>query len=402
LTSSACCIRSIRRGFRNIYWEKQPLRVERNDGDYYAALFSLKEFDRLLAQSRIRQGDIRILSIGKEIPIDSLKDSGHNLSVGALEHLYAHYRDGRSIAVNGIGQCTTALADFCRRLAPAFSARVQINSYLSPPGSQGLGTHYDTHDVFVLQIWGSKHWTLHKGGFDLPLLQQAWHRTNEPGRVVDEFDLQRGDLLYLPRGCVHTASSNSNASLHLTVGIHPISWAMVMNGILQTAMKNDRRFRESLPLGFEREETARQSATARLRELLACLVDQVDAAAAIDDAAEAARRGTPPALEGHLTDLVAAGSIDEFTKLRRRPGIDCRLTEDDEQVCLRFHGKEIKLPLQVAPALRMMAAGDCFSLADLPGELPSADRLVLAKSLLTEGFLTFAHSRGVPGRDSRR
>ena len=31
----------------------------------------------------------------------------------------------------------------------------------------------------------------------------------------------------------------------------------------------------------------------------------------------------------------------------------------------------------------------------LPGELHEADRLVLAKSLLTEGFLTFAHSRGV-------
>jgi ribosomal protein L16 Arg81 hydroxylase len=379
-------------GFRNTHWEKQPLRLERNDADYYAALFSLKEFDRLLSQSRIRQGDIRILSIGKEIPIDSLKSSGHNGSVGALEHLYAHYRDGRSIAINGIDQCTTALAHFCRRLAPAFSARVQINSYLSPPGSQGLGTHYDTHDVFVLQIWGSKHWTLHEGGFDLPLLQQAWRRTNEPGRVVDEFNLQRGDLLYLPRGFVHTASSNSDASLHLTVGIHPISWAMVMNGILQTAMKNDRRFRESLSPRFERDETARQSATTRLTELLACLVDQVDAAAVIDDAAEAARRGTPPALDGHLTDLVAVGSIDEFTKLRRRPGIDCRLIEDDKEICLRFHGKEIKLPVQVAPALRMMAAGDCFSLADLPGELHEADRLVLAKSLLTEGFLTFAHS----------
>src|SRR5262249_31960197 len=51
-------------GFRNTYWEKQPLRLERNDADYYAALFSLKEFDRLLSQSRIRQGDIRILSTG--------------------------------------------------------------------------------------------------------------------------------------------------------------------------------------------------------------------------------------------------------------------------------------------------------------------------------------------------
>ena len=376
--------------FKDAYWERRPLRLERRCPDYYEQLFSLGEFDGLLSHSRIRQGDIRVLSHGKEIPVASLKAAGHNGGVAALEHLYAQYREGHSIAVNAIGQCTTPLQEFCQALAPEFSARVQVNSYLSPPSSQGLSTHYDTHDVFVLQIWGAKHWTLHEGGFDLPLLQHAWRRSNDVGPVLDEFDLQQGDLLYVPRGCVHTASSGPTASLHLTVGVHTISWATVLDGILKTVVKNDRRLRESLPLGFEREEGSRQAAIARLKERLAALPDQVDAVAVIEDAAEAARRGTPPSLDGHLADLVSAGSIDQFTRLRRRPGIDCNLRENDEHVCLRFHGKEVRLPAHVAPVIRVILKGDPFSLTNLPGELNEAERLVLAKCLVTEGLLTFA------------
>ena len=36
---------------------------------------------------------------------------------------------------------------------------MQINAYITPPENQGFAAHYDTHDVFVLQVSGSKRWT---------------------------------------------------------------------------------------------------------------------------------------------------------------------------------------------------------------------------------------------------
>jgi ribosomal protein L16 Arg81 hydroxylase len=374
--------------FKRAYWEKRPLRIKRGCQTYYNDLFSQEEFDDLLCRSSIRQGDIRVLSSGKEIPVQSLKARGYNGAVGALEYLYAQYRQGNSIAVNGITRSTRALRDFCQALAPQFAARVQVNSYLSPPNGQGLSTHYDTHDVFVLQICGAKHWSLREGPLRLPLMQHRWQHTNEPGPVIEEFDLEQGDLLYIPRGCVHTASANKNASLHLTVGVHPISWATVLNGVLQTAINEDCRFRESLPLAFQQDGGARRKAIAGLKELLEVLSKRVDAVAVIDDAAEAARRGTPPALDGHLRDLIAAESIDASTKLRRRSGMAWKLAEHADHVCLRFHGKEVKLPAHAAPALRASATGGFFSAGDLPGELDQNERLVLVKCLLKEGFFT--------------
>lgn len=376
--------------FKEAYWEKQPLRLARECPDYYAELFSLRQFDDLLSHSRIRAGDVRIASRGKETPIRTLSASGHNGSVGALEHLYAQYREGCSIALNAFDQSTGPLREFCRTIAPEFSARVQVNAYLSPPHQQGLSTHYDTHDVFVLQIWGAKHWCLHEGGFGLPLSQHPYQRSDKPGAVVDEFDLRQGDLLYIPRGCVHTASSSTTASLHLTIGIHPIVWATVLAGVLQAAVKSDQSFRESLPLGFQREEKARRAAIAKLKELLERLPSRVDPPAVIDDAAEAARRGVPPSLEGHLADLVAVDDIDEHTRLCRRPGLTWKLIEDDDSVRLRFHGKEVRLPAHVAPTLRDLATGSSFSLASLRSGLDDAERMVLARCLVTEGFLTLA------------
>jgi hypothetical protein len=49
-----------------------------------------------------------------------------------------------------------ALATLCRLLERRFSQRFQADIYLTPPGAQGFGTHYDNHDVFILQVAGSK------------------------------------------------------------------------------------------------------------------------------------------------------------------------------------------------------------------------------------------------------
>ena len=39
-----------------------------------------------------------------------------------------------------------------------FSCGCQANVYFTPPRAQGFKTHHDTHDVFILQLLGSKRW----------------------------------------------------------------------------------------------------------------------------------------------------------------------------------------------------------------------------------------------------
>jgi hypothetical protein len=64
------------------------------------------------------------------------------------------------------------VAALCRRLEERFGCPVHTNLYLTPLGAQGFDPHYDTHEVFVLQIEGTKHWRLYGPGRDWPLAEE--------------------------------------------------------------------------------------------------------------------------------------------------------------------------------------------------------------------------------------
>jgi ribosomal protein L16 Arg81 hydroxylase len=255
-------------------------------------------------------------------------------------------------------------------------------------------------DVFVLQISGTKRWRLYDGGFALALPEYPCRRGTKPGRIAEEFDLEPGDLIYIPRGVVHSATARRTASLHLTVGIHAIPWATVLAGVLASEVKRNRRLRESLPPGFDGGATQRESAVSKLKHLLASIASDVDFDAIIDDAAQASRRGALPSLEGHLEDLVALDRIDSRTSLQRRADVDCRVTEDKRGMCLQFHGKELRLPASMAPAVRSILARQRFRASALTGDLNEMERLNLLRCLVREGLLTATRLRTTSRRFS--
>ncbi|MEG7364412.1 cupin domain-containing protein, partial [Pseudomonas citronellolis] len=123
-------------------------------------------------------------------------------------------------------------------------------------GSRGFDAHYDVHDVFILQVSGEKHWTVHPPVHEHPLPSQPWtqHREAIAARVDDEpvIDtvLSAGDALYLPRGWVHSARSQEATSIHLTVGVSALTSLDVVSAVIDT-LAADVEFRKSLPMGID-------------------------------------------------------------------------------------------------------------------------------------------------------
>src|SRR5437667_375820 len=238
--------------FKRDYWEKQPLIIRRGQPDYYRSLLSLADVDRVLSISSTWSPQIRVLREGKDIsPQDRARHSLFG-SAADLESLYAEYRRGATIVLQFLGERWEPLMGLCRGLANEFSASFQVNAYLTPAKERGLSTHYDTHDVFVLQTEGSKHWRLYKDDpIRLPLESQSHDSSTMPtGALLEEVDLHAGDFIYIPRGCRHDAVSAESTSLHLTVGISTITWAALILRRVESIIESDSRFRESLPIGF--------------------------------------------------------------------------------------------------------------------------------------------------------
>jgi ribosomal protein L16 Arg81 hydroxylase len=373
--------------FQREYWEKRPLLIKREHPLYYRELLSLKGVDEILSTSSLTN-DIRIVEESRETPLSSLMASENGAA--GLEQVYAQYREGSSIILQGIHQRWKPLRKLCATLSAEASASFQVNAYLTPRNAQALGIHYDTHDVFVLQIEGSKHWRLYDSPVRLPLRGQPYQRDKHSSApLLQEFDLDAGDALYLPRGFVHEALSTDSTSLHLTVGVHPILWAEVFLAAVESVIERDPRFRESLPPGFARDDALGRVAEAQKAELLNLLFAEVASQPMIMDAIERASLARQPTLEGHLLDLEAAPLVNLSTPVRRRPETQWRLSVECEEVSLLFHGKKLRMPSYVEADLRFIGeTNGQFTGASLPGQLDDEGRIVLIRRLLREGFLT--------------
>jgi ribosomal protein L16 Arg81 hydroxylase len=143
----------------------------------------------------------------------------------------------------------------CRQLEADFSCPVQTNIYLTPPNAQGFQTHYDNHDVLVLQVEGRKRWRLYDAPVGTPYRGERF----TPGRFAEtepreELVLEPGDVLYVPRGLMHDAvnEGDDQASLHITTGLLAKTWAdFLLEAVSEAALRTP-ALRRALPPGYAR------------------------------------------------------------------------------------------------------------------------------------------------------
>ncbi|MFJ9948255.1 cupin domain-containing protein [Kitasatospora sp. NPDC091207] len=384
-----------RETFEGEFWERRSLHVSHADPHYFAELLTLDDVDRLLALVDANLDTVRIIRDGQETPVSALVASDASTGrTAAVEAVYQHYRTGSTIVLNSLDRRWEPLGRFAAELGAEISARPQMNVYLTPGGNErGFAPHYDTHDVFILQVHGSKRWSLYGSAQELPLRSQPYdHSDPLPKEAEQELDLMAGDLLYLPRGTVHAGTSMDSASVHVTIGVHPLLWASVLQDAVGRVLADDVRFRTSLPLGFAKSGALQRQTEDTLGELVGLLASRLAPATMTAEAVKHAAAIGPTSLRHHLSDLEALSSLRPTTLVRRRSDLGWALSSTPDGVELEFHNKKVRYPAHVTDEVRFVVengGGPAFSPQSIPGELDGPGRLVLVESLLREGFLTF-------------
>src|SRR5262249_7031609 len=147
----------------------------------------------------------------------------------ADDKVLAAMADGATLVLQALHRTWPPLVEFGSTLAGELGHPVQVNAYITPPQSQGFAPHYDVHDVFVLQVAGRRRGTFHPPVVEAPLESQPWEQFRDEVAVQAQQDplidtvLEPGDALYLPRGTIHAALAQGETSIHLTVGVHPLT-----------------------------------------------------------------------------------------------------------------------------------------------------------------------------------
>jgi lysine-specific demethylase/histidyl-hydroxylase NO66 len=381
--------------FLKDYWAAAPLYRGANGVGGFEDLLTLADVDAILTERGLRFPAIRLVKDGQTLTpssytksirlqsreVDDFVDPGRVLQ---------HFSDGATIVLQALHRYWEPLSHFCRELELALTHPVQVNVYLTPPHARGLSVHYDTHDVFVLQVSGTKLWKVWGSATALPLAHQR--RTDEfldPGASAIEVELTPGDCLYIPRGFLHAAETAASESTHMTVGILTYRWMDVMKSVMERA--GDELFmREALPPGFGHAPEKLESEVADRLTRLVEWVGTLDPRATARSFADKFWAGRTPVLTGQLHQILALESLSDESLVRKRRGATCRVKIEDEGMIVVLGDRRLHMPRRLSSAIYQILESPEFKVAELDEHLDAEGRLVLVRRLIKEGLLEHA------------
>jgi len=135
----------------------------------------------------------------------------------------SHLRSGATLVLNRVDEKDTQIGALCKALSDFTGLKTVANGYAAFGGDGTFGKHWDTHDVFAVQLLGRKRWQVFTPTFELPLPAQKSKnfKSDCPGEPIFDQILEPGDLLYIPRGWWHEASPiPDQETFHIAAGVH--------------------------------------------------------------------------------------------------------------------------------------------------------------------------------------
>ncbi|MEM6462617.1 MAG: cupin domain-containing protein [Pseudomonadota bacterium] len=369
------------------YFEQQRLLVKRDVPGYFGDLISVADIDRILTRNDLNRQQARIADASRTIEASSYVDEHGTVDPNQLLRLHD---EGGTIVLNHLHKSHPPLAELCASLEPEFGGRFQSNIYLTPGNAQGFRPHFDTHDVFVLQVEGSKKWRLYDTLIELPIKAHSGQtQQDNPGDVRETFEMHAGDTLYVPRGIVHDAVSTDEDSLHITVGVLTWTWIDLLTEAVDHLAATDSKARASLPRDFVNENWDREGFDVAFKALVEGLSKGIESDIIRRRFAERFIDERSPAPSNRLTALRRLSEVEIDTIIGCRSHMAWLIDEEDGRLIVRFHRGEMKLPLHTESAVRHALQTQRFRVGDLAGPLDDAGKVVLVRRLLKEGLLEF-------------
>jgi 50S ribosomal protein L16 3-hydroxylase len=182
------------REFMRRYWQKKPLLIR--------AALQVKDYSLTASElfTLAANGDVASRLITR-------KQDSWRVEQGPFNNklLAAKPKAPWTLLVQGMNLHHSAMAKLMHQFRFVPDARLDdvMVSYATPGG--GVGAHVDSYDVFLLQLQGTRRWQIGplKTAASKALVPDAPLKLLAQFKPTQSFDLQAGDMLYLPPGYGH-------------------------------------------------------------------------------------------------------------------------------------------------------------------------------------------------------
>lgn len=179
------------RRFLRDYWQKEPLLIRQAFSGFHGLLDKQTLF-RLAGSDEVESRLVRHNRSGWQVSHGPFPTSAF------AKAPQRHW----TLLVQDLNHHLADAADLLRQFRFIPHARVDdvMVSYAAPGG--GVGPHFDSYDVFLLQGQGPRQWQISRQP-DRTLVADAPLKILRDFRPELEWVLEAGDMLYLPPGCAH-------------------------------------------------------------------------------------------------------------------------------------------------------------------------------------------------------
>jgi hypothetical protein len=362
-------------------WGRRSLHVVGASAEP-ASLFSLRDCANVLAFLRPVHAKVRLVEEGVEVLKSDLRDDA------VFPEVVRALARGMTLSLERLDLFWPPVVELCGRLAAELGCPVHANAYLTPGSEPGLDPHYDTHDVFALQLEGHKDWSLGQLEATAPT-EQTCDGVVAEMRTAERLRMAPGDVLYVPRGMAHCARSAGAHSLHLTIGCIPRTRADELAELVAAAAEHVVALRDTAIAQHRGAHPA--GGAAALLAQLAELVGGQALAPPPYAPAQTRRCHVVEDAAAQLRSALEVAAIDEASRFVVRRPEEIELQQRGHIWELRGGQRRAELAEELVPAVQaMMAMPGSFAPSDLPDDLGRALALRSIVRLVSSSFLGLA------------
>jgi ribosomal protein L16 Arg81 hydroxylase len=237
----------------------------------YEPLLGIDDINEMLSRTVLGLGTVRIrLREAKQVVLDDYSvpvDMNRDRRAMKARVIEDHLKAGATLSVEHSESFFKNIHVMCCTLAEAFIARVYATLFLVYQVERPCGLHWDDRDMFIFQVTGRKNWPVYKPPYANPYLdpRRVTYKASA-SELYQEFKLQAGDALYIPRGWAHDPAAIDGASMHVAFAIASPTALDLLDWVRADLRDASPEMRADLPIPLAPGE--RQLHAARLREVI--------------------------------------------------------------------------------------------------------------------------------------
>jgi ribosomal protein L16 Arg81 hydroxylase len=380
------------RKFLDEFWEKRPFYLDGENVRNFNEIITIDDLDKFLSRTDIRHPSLRLVKNGSEI---ALEDYTRELRLGPHvshdlidnEKVFANFNEGATIVLQSLQHNISQFGLFTNALEVAVGCNVHGSCFITPPNAKGFTSHYDTYSFFALQIAGTKRWEIYPRT-RLPPIDED-RDTEEPWVACEPCRthlLKPGDLLYIPRGWYHAATTTNSTSIHLTIGLFLPTWLdIIRSALIRLHMTEELRL---VPANFSagRELHLDKGDISRIIDFLS---KNMDLEGGLEDLKSKYFGRHVDTRSRRLKDLIGLEGLSDTSRVGIQSMLPYKKVQADHGgLHLLFLGKEISLPPAATGTIAFLEKNGSARICDIIDAVDISSRRIIIEALLREGFLT--------------